>query len=291
MVMRKRLFRFRNMVFAVVVLAGSLAAVKGSSKMYDYIFPPGGAEHVEISWQEVGDSPEARLRYTPQGITYIDGSLVLAESWNDKKNVLYVLRADVGGYSIVKRLDMPSEAVHTSGLEWDGEYLWAVDYVSNILYKIDWGSSARTGTVKVVDSCPTGLNGTGSVARLRLGGEEMVVVSDFMNTGRTYFVPLDKAFDEGDIPGKSAASYKNAYFVQGLTAKGGYLYESANILGSDLVYKIDPLAAIKADDYSEAIIARYSGPSKMIEDLAFDGQRLWTSDEHSFKLYATDLIK
>ena len=259
--------------------------------MLDYILPPHKAKSIDVTWHTVGPTPMAAKKYAPQGMTFINGDLIMAESWNDTKTVLYVLRGDESGYQVISQVEMPPEAVHTSGLEWDGVYLWAVDFVSNRLYKINWQNSIDSGSVDVLDSCATGLKGSGSIARLRIDDTEVVAISDFMNTGRTYFVPTAKAFDDKGIPEKSIASYRNAYFVQGLMAKDGYLYETTNSLGLDVIYKIDTKLAIESEDYSNAVVARYEGPSKMIEDLAFDGTNWWTSDESSYSLYTTKGIE
>ena len=48
--------------------------------------------------------------------------------------------------SAERYFDMPTAAVHTSGLAWDGEHLWAVDYISNCAYWIDLEASLAAGT-------------------------------------------------------------------------------------------------------------------------------------------------
>lgn len=258
--------------------------------MLKYIVPPKKHKHVKVRWKTIGYTPRAHRRYAPQGMTFIDGALVMAECWDDKRQLLYVIQADDNGYDVVRTIDMPSEAVHTGGLEWDGEHVWAVDYVSNKIYTIDWAATLESGVAQIINECETGLKGSGSLARMTLNDIDMVVISCFMNSGKTYFVPVDEAFGTGSIEDKAIASYKNPIYVQGMMAYNGCLYEAANALGKDLIFKIDPHLAIRAGDYSKGIVARYCAPSKMIEDIAFDGQRWWTSDESSYQIYVTDEI-
>lgn len=258
--------------------------------MLKYIMPPKKEKHVKVTWKSIGFTPRAYRKYAPQGMTFIDGDLVMAECWNDERQFLYVIRTDEDSYEVTRVIEMPSEAVHTGGLEWDGEFVWAVDYVSNTLYTLDWQATLETGVAQVVEQGETGLKGSGSLARLTLNDYDVVAVSCFMNTGRTYFVPVEKAFDGRSIEEKAIASYRNPVYVQGMMAYNGYLYEAANVLGKDIIYKIDPHMAIRAGDYSKGIVARYCAPSRMIEDIAFDGRRWWTSDESSYRIYVTDGI-
>lgn len=258
--------------------------------MLKYILPPKKSKHVKVSWKAIGPTPKAHRKYAPQGMTFIDGDLVMAECWDDKQQFLYVIRTDGESYDVVKKIEMPSEAVHTGGLEWDGEFVWAVDYVSNKIYTIDWEKTLKSGVAVIVQECPTGHKGSGSLARLSLNDVDVVAVSYFMNSGRTFFVPIEDVFKSGTIEEKAVASYKNPVFVQGMMAYNGYLYEATNALGKDLIFKIDPHKAIEVGDYQAGIVARYCAPSKMIEDIAFDGKRWWTSDEYSYQIYMTEEI-
>jgi len=95
---------------------------------------------------------------------------------------------------------MPPEAVHTSGLTWDGDYLWAIDYVSHKIYKIDYEKSLSSGEAVVLERVDTGLNGSGSIAFFRYKGEKYLAVTDFMNSGYTYLVEINNILLSGSIP-------------------------------------------------------------------------------------------
>ena len=67
------------------------------------------------------------------------------------------------------QFDMPDDAVHTSGLAWDGSTLWAGDYISNRAYSIDLDASLKDGRAKVNGSFETTLKGTSAACLVPLG--------------------------------------------------------------------------------------------------------------------------
>jgi hypothetical protein len=89
--------------------------------------PP--TRRARVHWEDLGPTPLGEKRYTPQGLTWVDGRIVFANTWKNAKSRVY--RYAPEPMTLEGTFDMPDEAVHTSGLAWDGAHLWAVDYVSN----------------------------------------------------------------------------------------------------------------------------------------------------------------
>jgi glutamine cyclotransferase len=243
------------------------------------------------TWEQLTEVPEAENHYPPQGLTRVDDKLVFTNHWKDTKSAMYLM--DLETMEVLDETEMPPEAVHTSGLAWDGESLWAVDYKSNRLYVIDLAASFEGDEVVVRESYPTGLGGTSAMTLVDVDGVDYMAISDFMRTGLTYLVPKADAPKLADHPiaDLAVATYKNRGFSQGLTWDGTFLYETSNSLGRDCVhvYRVDE--AIRSNGAEKVdYVGRIKGPVSFLEDLATDGERMWTSSERAYHFYVlTDL--
>ena len=251
----------------------------------NFLMPPGLWVRQELSWVSIGATPQASQKYTPQGLTFAKNDIILAESWQDEKTKVYSLSLENKSYHVKGQFEMPPEAVHTSGLTWDGKFLWAIDYISRFIYKIDLYASFKTGKAVILAKMDSGLEGASSIAYFQWKQQDYMAIADFMNSGKTYLVSLDNLLEPGLVVKNSKFFYKNGYFVQGLAWDGKYLYESNNNLFRDSIYKIDINLAIKTKDFSSAIISTFSTPGTMVEDLAIDGKKIMTTDESAFKIY------
>jgi glutamine cyclotransferase len=251
----------------------------------NFLMPSGLLARQELSWISIGETPQANQKYTPQGLTIVGEYLILAESWQDEKTKVYRLSLGNKNYHIKDQFEMPPEAVHTSGLTWDGKYLWAIDYISSFIYKIDLYASFKTGKAVVLAKMDSGLKGASSITYFQWKQQEYMAIADFMNSGKTYLVPLDKLLKPGLVVKNSKLFYKNGYFVQGLAWDGKYLYESNNNIFRDSIYKININLAIKTKSFSSAIISTFSAPGTMVEDLAINGKKIITTDESAFEIY------
>jgi hypothetical protein len=237
-------------------------------------------------WKDLGAVPEAQNLYPPQGMTLAGDVLVFSNHWKDTKSGLYKL--DPKTMEVLAESEMPDEAVHTSGLAWDGKELWAVDYKSNKLYRLDLEKTFSTRKAVVLDAYPTGLEGSSAMTVVTVDETQYLAVSDFMRTKKTYIVPLDKVADLKKTPISRAAAvaYENGGFSQGVTWDGTYLYESNNNAGTDRVevFRVDEALRTK-DSAKVVMVGKFKGPAPSIEDLATDGVRMWTSDEKSYRFY------
>jgi len=219
-------------------------------------------------------------------MTWVEGRLVFANSWKDTQSRVY--RYAPERMELEATFDMPPEAVHTSGLAWDGTHLWAVDYKSNRGYRIDLARSFAAGTAVVVDSFPTGLGGTSACAILERGGETLLAISDFGRTSRTYVVRPERALADGGLSNAVVFSYENEGFSQGLVWDGVSLLEAENKKGVDVINQMDVERLVATGSARKSTIRQLDAPGRGVEDLAFDGQRLYTSDEVSFRFYRSE---
>ena len=253
-------------------------------------------------WEPIGPTPEGENRYTPQGLTWVDGRLIFANSWQNTRSRVYEI--DPAEAAVGRSFDMPPEAVHTSGFAWDGRWLWAVDYISHLVYRIDLEESFARGECITSGTFRTGLQGSSACCLLDWQGERLLAISDFRNTRTTYLVRHHEALEAGHMRGCVVFAYRNEGFSQGLEWDGRYLYEAENRLHEDIINQMDPDMLLRTRDAATATVRqwvaagcenrrwtkRVSDWIKGVEDLAFDEEgTLYTSDETTFTFYRTTL--
>jgi len=77
-----------------------------------------GSSVGRVIWEDKGPTPLGEKGYTPQGMTWVNGVMIFANTWKNKRSRVYEI--DPKTMKIMRHFDMPNEAVHTSGLAWDG---------------------------------------------------------------------------------------------------------------------------------------------------------------------------
>jgi hypothetical protein len=231
-------------------------------------------------------------------MTVADGELIVANHWNGTKSVLYRVDAKTG--DVLTRADMPTAAKHTSGLAWDGEWLWAVDHACNTLYRLEFTETFTRGTAAVDLKIPTGLRGSSGLAMPVVDGRPFVAISDFVWTtesavplpigsAKTYLAPMERVLECERFLPEVQCAYDNGGYSQGLAWDGEYLYESLNELGTDRIDVLDVDAVTEDSDRGTVTrVGSFEGPGDRIEDIGTDGEKLWTTDEGTFRLYRLD---
>lgn len=242
---------------------------------------------MHVKWEDLGATPMAERRYSPQGMTYMKGKIIFANSWKNSKSRVYELDPQTMRSS--RFFDMPAQAVHTSGLAFDGEHLFAVDYISNRCYQIDPEISFAKQYASVVGSFATGLAGTSACCFLSFRGKKYLVISDFRNSFRTYIVDAQEAIGSGSMAGAVLFSYQNEGFSQGLEWDGKFLYESENKFGTNVINQMSVARLRSTGKARLSIYRQFNAPHRGVEDLAWDGSHLYTSDEVSYHFYRTVL--
>jgi glutamine cyclotransferase len=137
----------------------------------------------------------------------------------------------------------------------------------------------------VVGSFPTGLGGTSACALLDHEGERLLALSDFMRTRRTYVVRHEQALAQGGLQQSVVFSYRNEAFSQGLVWDGKSLLEAENKKGVDVINQMDVGRLVATGSARAATVRQIDAPGRGIEDLAWDGKWLYTSDETTFRFY------
>lgn len=278
--------------FSLGVIIGIYAAIK--LRIFGLLFRRADLR-TRNEWGQISDTPDADKNYPPQGMTIVDDDVLMTNHWKGKKSGLYRLNPETG--VIKDSAVMPCEAKHTSGLSWDGDYLWAVDHKCNVLYKLDLERTFAEGDAVVRKRTDTGLHACSGLTLLEADGRKYVAISDFLWTiettpslpigsARTFIIPRNKIWNESPVPDLAEVSYSNGGYSQGLTWDGTYLYESLNNIGTNRIEVIDISRAIGDDGHGDIKrIGSLETPGYFVEDLGTDGNVLWTSDERQYELY------
>jgi glutamine cyclotransferase len=278
-------------VSIAILSVAFLGAVVGAVVFYfgldDWLRRNHAVFRADIAWEDRGPTPLGENRYTPQGLTWAEGRLIFANCWRDKRSRVYEF--DPATMQCLRSFDMPPEAVHTSGLAWDGARLWAVDHISNYGYCIDLEGSLASGQAHVVGRFDTTLRGTSACCLLPWEDRQVLAISDFRNSRRTILVRPDEALAAGTAKNAVAFSYRNEGFSQGLEFIEGFLFEAENKRGCDAINQIDLVRLRETGASRAATVWQYAAPNGGVEDLAWDGRRLWTSDEVQFRFYCGKL--
>jgi glutamine cyclotransferase len=262
-------------VIILLIIAGSRV---------EYLYKGAEVGSAEM-WENLGDVPEVDNAYPPQGMTYWNEMLIFSNHWQDEKSQIYLLNPE--NMSVLSEFEMPAEAIHTSGLTFDGSWLWAVDYRSNYIYKISINESFNTGTAIIEEKYDTGLKGSSAIAFIDYGAG-FLAISDFMHTGKTYLIQVmdvDLLIDGVGVSEIATHSYHHGWFSQGLTWDGEYLFETVNNLGIDRVEVLEIKSWIDGVSSKPCSVTSFAFAGYAGEDLANDGYSMWSSDESSYKFY------
>jgi len=248
----------------------------------------------EAEWEVVEDldwkakwllEPAVNEGFSGQGFMWYKGNLLIAGHFDNLRSSVYEI--DPADGAILRRFDMPAEATHTSGIWWDGEFLWACDYNADAVYKLDLEESLDTETASVLGSFETTLQRTSAVCMAEYEGERVLVLSDFAATASTYLIDFEGALEDGTAEGHILGSYANGGASQGLLYVDGFLYECDDQL--DQLLKLDLEEAVTAGTYLDAVLEAYTTPSASTQGVAWDGKAFWTMGHDSENVYRGEL--
>ena len=274
------------LVFLAVLaalLAVSACVACGAFGLHNRYVRQKGDRAGQASWEDKGPTPLGEKRYTPQGLAWAQGKIIFANTWKNTRSRVYQI--DPRDMQILASFDMPPEAVHTSGLAWDGRRLWAVDHVANRGYCLDLTASLASGRATVLGWFDTTLRGTSACCLVPWHGKLTLAISDFMHSRRTIVVDHEEALRSGSAKNAILFAYGNEGFSQGLEYAEGFLYEAENKAGTDVINRIDPARLALTRSARKATVRQYAAPGGGVEDLAWDGRAMWTSDETVFRFF------
>jgi glutamine cyclotransferase len=276
-----------GIIFIVILLLIILSIILFRFHLFNLLIKHSQKIQEPKGWIKVGPTPGMKDKDSPQGLTYYKGKLIFANSWKNKKSRVYIINKK--SMRTEKYFDMPKEAVHTSGLTLDKNSLWAVDYKSNFVYCINLKESIKSGQAKIIGKFKSPFKGTSACCFVKWNNKICLAISDFMRTRQTIFIDYKKSLKEGNVKNSIVFSYTNEGFSQGLEFINGYLFESENKIGKNVINQIDLKLLKKNKSSFKSTIKQYIEPGWGVEDLAWDGENLWTSDEKTYQFYKRKL--
>ncbi len=272
----------------MLLLGTYLATCLGSTSQLLYMdakFAAGSASP-RVQWERVAATPAG---YLPQGLAYHPSALVLSAYPRGRTGPSGIFGFDWNTRLFQKLFDMPPEATHTSGLDFDPDdanRLFAADYCANRIYVVDFAASLRAGKAHVSGCLESSLRGTSGCCIVRTKGEKKrLLVTDFQNSKRNLLLRCDLKHD--DV--KSLGSYRNLGFSQGAKQHAGFIFETGNGLFGSYVVK-HRLAETLARG-AVTPVAVWPGPHRQIEDLAVLPPHIYVTDEHELCLFRCAIPK
>lgn len=254
-----------------------------------------------INWEKLPYKTPLKVENVrPQGLTFFNDYLVLTNHFKDTaiQKPSEIIFIDKKHFQVQKKLSFPSGYFHVAGLATDHQFIYASDFDSKSLLRINVEASLSKNTLvfqKLFDLPTSGASGL-SIHKNLLAVSFYIVPyrSPYFEERRVHFYELKtgkRVLFEGNVLGSN--------YSQGLAFfeinRKLFLAEAINLFSSVIKYWITGL-----DDSSDIIriysvdIARrkishtkdLSFPGKMIEDLTFDKERyLYTTDEQDFHFY------
>lgn len=237
----------------------------------------------KIAWKEVFNLKKLDSAYVAQGIEVY------------KKYILYTVhKQDTASYLIVfkikkdKNLEylfkvpFPEIATHVSDLSVYKDFLYAIDYKSNNLYKINLPKMLKSQTLIIDKAFPTNIARSGSIIVTEYDGDDIIYISQFLLNKDIKVYKLD---DIGNRDKQPILEIKSKYFIQGLYKHDRNIYISSNKNEIDPIFITNELILHKNKALQNDSTIAIEGPGVMIEDIAIYNDFLFTSDEKTNKIY------
>lgn len=250
----------------------------------------------QLSWKEIFALKDLNEDYIPQGIAVGEDVVYHTIHKKDAKSVLIVFKKNDPTLKLVKELDLPPEATHTSDLTiYKGDF-YAIDYHSNYIYQLDYKELKNKLVLRVVRKVRVTKSGRqfGSFEIVEHNGREYLFVTTFLKDNRMYVFDFDLFFRQRLGFDKSLLfSVESSFFTQGLclSSSAKSLFHSVNRFGVDFIFELDIERLLSTKDYRRSILRSFLGPDKMIEDVAIEGDLLYTSDEYVHKIFHANLTE
>jgi hypothetical protein len=262
----------------------------------------------DLKWEWIGNFPDYQINAKPQGLTFYDGTvktLIYSAHYEEAttkvdhgSKVFFIpissFPLDDEKLSNLKSFSLPKEHSHVAGLAMDGATLFGADYRTNQVLRISFSFEdlEKDPTYEFTTSAMKGLSGMDFLCQAT---SDLFILSEFKlnpfaHCSTAFFTSEEKMHKESFQPQES---YVNKGYSQGLTFASidglEYVIESLNkgLLDpfgfkpkTDEIRMYDLQSLLNGSDEKTALRAKFPTPGTMVQDLAWDGEYLYTSDEH-----------
>jgi hypothetical protein len=282
-----------------------------------------------LKWENIGKVPDYQVNAKPQGLTFYDAhekALVFSNHYESASKevthgsrIYYIPLSEFpmtdAKLAKLKSFTLSPKHKHVAGLAVEGATVFAVDYRSNQLLQVPLLEALQQETPYKYQT--TDLKGLSGLEFKCEGNDELFGVSEFKVFGDCstgLYSSRDRMKKNSNQP---ISSYTNVDYSQGLTFATiddvDYLVESVNKgsaegMGLTGIYhfgiygtlNVPPtkdeirfydLSALKNGvSEDEAHRMTLPAPGPMVEDLAWDGEYLYTTDEYTMNFYRGTFI-
>ena len=238
----------------------------------------------KTEWIELFDVTKLNKDYVPQGIEVYKNYLLFTVHKKDKSSLLIVFKINNSKLYYLYKIKFPPEATHVSDLSLYKNNLYAIDYASNNLYKIDIEKTINSKKLTVLSKMQTHLKRSGSIVVTNYNNEDVVFITQFILNKN---INVYRLTDLSKKDKKPIISIDSKYFIQGLYKQNNKFLISSNKYGKDPIFVCKYNALLEERSINTNNILIINGPGKMIEDLVLYNGYIITSDEDSYKIYIT----
>ena len=239
----------------------------------------------KIIWNQIFDLKTLDKDYVAQGIEVYQDYLFYSVHKKDEESHLIVFQITSNkNLKYLFTTKFPKIATHISDLSVHNNSLYAIDYDSNNLYKINITSTLDAKTLIIDKVIPTNISRSGSIIVTDYNGKEIILISQFIIDKNIKAYNLNNLDDRNKKP---IFEIKSKYFIQGLYKNNNNIYITSNTSDIDPIFVTSSSILFETktlDNYSTLI---YNGPGKMIEDIVIYNDYIITSDEETNKIYIT----
>jgi hypothetical protein len=237
-------------------------------------------------WNELYNLKKLDSAYVAQGIEIYHDFLFFTVHKQDQESLLIVFK--ITKKKSLKHLfttSFPKIATHVSDLSVYKQSLYAIDYTSHNLYKINLDKTITLQKLVIENTVQTHLSRSGSIIVTSYQNQEIILISQFMISKKI------KAFLLKDLPKENKDALfeiESKYFIQGLYKNNGYIYISSNKQDIDPIFRIHEKTLFNSKTLENKDTLVYNGPGRMVEDIVVYDNHIITSDEENNKIYISN---
>lgn len=233
-------------------------------------------------WIEVFNVKKLNENYVPQGIEVYKDYLLFTVHEKDKSSLLIVFKIINNKLQYLFKTNFPKVATHVSDLSIYKNDLYAIDYASNNLYKIDIEKTINNKELAIKTTIQTNLKRSGSIVVTNYNNEDVIFITQFILNNN---IDVYKLNDLSKKDKKPLISIDSKYFIQGLYKYDNKFLISSNKYGIDPIFISNYTKMIKDKSITKSNTIAINGPGRMIEDIVIYNGHIITSDEESYKIY------
>lgn len=272
----------KSKIMAIILILISITCIISCTRVIEIYRP---TKQMQTEWKSIYDLKDIDKSFVAQGIEAYNNYLFYTVHKKDKGSVLIVFKINRdNSLKYIFKTNFPKEATHVSDLSIYKDYLYAIDYASNNLYKINISKTLQNKKLIVENKIYTNLKRSGSIILTQYKNKDVIFITQFILNNYIKVFYLD---DLNKKDKKEIMKIKSKYFIQGLYKKDNKILVSSNKYGNDPIFITNEQELLKTRNLNNKTTIAIQGPGRMIEDITVYNGYIFTSDEETNKIYVT----